>query len=165
MSQQTFIGEDAARRFRNALGMFATGITVITTRTPEGVPLGLTVNSFNSVSLEPPLIVWSLGNDVSVREQFEGCEYYAINVLAADQEALSNRFASRIEDRFAGLTLEEGEGGVPLLTACCARFVCRNTTRHPGGDHIVFIGEVVSFDREERPPLIYHAGAYRRLAD
>lgn len=165
MSQQTFSSDDAARRFRNALGMFATGITVVTTRTPDGVPLGLTVNSFNSVSLEPPLIVWSLGNDVSVREQFEGCEYYAINVLAADQEALSNRFASRVDDRFAGLALEEGEGGVPLLSGCCARFVCRNTTRHPGGDHIVFIGEVVSFDREERPPLIYHAGAYRRLAD
>ncbi|ATE61600.1 flavin reductase family protein [Thauera sinica] len=164
MSQQTFSGEDAARRFRDALGMFATGITVVTTRTPDGVPLGLTANSFNSVSLDPPLVVWSLARDASLRLPFEGCEYYAINVLAADQEALSNRFASRVDDRFAGLEVERGEGGVPLLTGCCARFVCRNTVRHPGGDHIVFIGEVVSFDREERPPLIYHGGVYRRLA-
>ncbi len=164
MSQQNFSGEDFARRFRNALGMFATGITVVTMRTPEGEPIGLTVNSFNSVSLDPPLVVWSLARDLPSRALFEACEYYAINVLADDQMALSARFASRAGDKFAGLDFEDGIAGVPLLRGCCARFECRNTVRHDGGDHVVFISEVASFDREELAPLVYHAGAYRRLA-
>ena len=164
MTQNTVSGEDFSRRFRNALGMFATGITVVTTRTPAGEPIGLTVNSFNSVSLEPPLIVWSLANDLPSRPLFEGCEYYAINVLAEDQMDLSQRFASRNGEKFAGLEIDAGQGGVPLLKGCCARFVCRNTVRHDGGDHIVFISEVVDFDREERLPLLYFGGAYRRVA-
>lgn len=163
MTQQTPQDEDFPRRFRNALGMFATGITVVTTRTPDGVPIGLTVNSFNSVSLDPPLIVWSLANDLPSRALFEGCEYYAINVLAEDQAALSQRFASRLGDRFDGLDYDSGVGGVPLLRGCCARFQCRNTVRHDGGDHVVFISEVVDFDRDARPPLIYFGGAYRQL--
>ncbi len=164
MTQQTFAGEDFSRRFRNALGMFATGITVVTTRSPAGEAIGLTVNSFNSVSLDPPLIVWSLSNDLPSRGVFEGCEYYAINVLAEDQAELSQRFASRLDDKFAGLDFETGVGGIPLLKGCCARFECRNTVRHEGGDHLVFISEVLSFDREDRQPLLYFAGGYRRLA-
>lgn len=164
MTQQRFPAEDFSRRFRNSLGMFATGITVVTTRTPAGVPIGLTVNSFNSVSLDPPLIVWSLSNDLPSRSVFEGCEYYAINVLAEDQAELSQRFASRLDDKFAGLDFETGVGGIPLLKGCCARFECRNTVRHEGGDHLVFISEVLSFDREDRQPLLYFAGGYRRLA-
>lgn len=163
MTQQRSSAEDFSRRFRNSLGMFATGITVVTTRTPAGVPIGLTVNSFNSVSLEPPLIVWSLSNDLPSRPLFEGCEYYAINVLAEDQAELSQRFASRAEDKFIGLEFDTGAGGVPLLRGCCARFQCRNTVRHEGGDHVVFISEVVDFDRAERAPLIYFGGAYRQL--
>lgn len=164
MTQQHPATEDFSRRFRSALGMFATGITVVTARSPEGEPIGLTVNSFNSVSLEPPLIVWSLSNDLPSRPLFEACEYYAINVLAEDQVELSQRFASRLDDKFAGLAFDEGVGGVPLLRGCCARFECRNTVRHPGGDHVVFISEVVGFERNERAPLIYFGGAYRRLA-
>jgi flavin reductase (DIM6/NTAB) family NADH-FMN oxidoreductase RutF len=163
MSQQTPSSEDFTRRFRDTLGMFATGITVVTTRTPSGEPIGLTVNSFNSVSLEPPLIVWSLTINLPITPLFENAEYYAINVLADDQEALSQRFASRAGERFAGLEFDEGVGGVPLLRGCCARFECRNTVRHPGGDHVVFISEVLAFDRSERAPLIYFGGAYRRL--
>jgi flavin reductase (DIM6/NTAB) family NADH-FMN oxidoreductase RutF len=157
-------GEDFSRRFRNALGMFATGITVVTTRTSAGEPIGLTVNSFNSVSLEPPLIVWSLANSLPSRELFEGCEYYAINVLAEGQAELSQRFAGRMGEKFAGLEIDEGPGGVPLLKGCCARFICRNTVRHAGGDHVVFISEVIGFDRDERAPLVYFGGGYRRLA-
>ena len=152
------------REFRNALGRYATGIAVVTLRTQAGELLGLTVNSFNSVSLAPPLVVWSLAGTSSAREAFEASEYYAINVLAADQEALSQRFASRREDRFAGLTLETGLGGAPLLSGCCARFQCRNAIRHAGGDHVVFIGEVERFDYAQGDPLIYFGGAYRRLA-
>ena len=101
MTQNVIPGEDFSRRFRNALGMFATGITVVSTRTPAGAPIGLTVNSFNSVSLDPPLIVWSLAKELPSRDLFEGCEYYAINVLAEDQTELSQRFASRAGARFA----------------------------------------------------------------
>lgn len=163
MSQQTPAAEDFPRNFRNALGMFATGITVVTMRTPEGDPVGVTVNSFNSVSLDPPLIVWSLSNDLASRALFEACEYYAINVLAADQEAVSQRFASRQGDRFAGLGFDHGLGGAPLLDGCVARFECRNKVRHPGGDHVLFIGEVERFDRNPGDPLIYFGGAYRHL--
>lgn len=164
MTQQSFTGDDSSRRFRTALGMFATGITVVTTRTPAGELVGLTVNSFNSVSLDPPLIVWSLSNHLPLRPVFEACEYYAINVLAEDQADLSRRFASRDPDRFAGLDHDRSAHGLPLLRGCCARFECRNSIRHDGGDHRVFIGEVLHFDREERRPLIYFGGAYRQLA-
>lgn len=152
------------RELRNALGCFATGITVITTRDAEGQPVGLTVNSFNSVSLDPPLVVWSLGLQTKVRPVFEACAHYAINVLAEDQIHLSHRFASRDPDKFAGLHITDGIDGVPLLDGCCARFECRNTVRHPGGDHLVFLSEVMRFGASERPPLVFHAGHYRRLA-
>lgn len=153
-----------ARAFRNALGSFATGIAVVTTRGGDGVPQGLTINSFNSVSLDPPLIVWSLASHLPVRAAFESCEHYAVNILAEDQQWLSQRFAGREADKFAGVAVEPGLGGVPLLLGCCARFECRNTARHPGGDHLVFISEVLRFDRDERDPLLFHSGAYRRLA-
>jgi len=152
------------RELRNALGCFATGITVVTARDSDGQPVGLTVNSFNSVSLEPPLIVWSLGLQTKVRPVFEACSHYAINVLAEDQVHISHRFASRDPDKFAGLHLTDGIEGVPLLDGCCARFECRNTTRVPGGDHLIFISEVVRFGSSDRPPLLFHAGAYRKLA-
>lgn len=150
--------------FRRTLGMFATGITVITARAADGSLIGLTVNSFNSVSLTPPLIVWSLGNNSAVREVLEGCEYYAVNVLADDQEALSNLFASKAADRFAGVEWEAGLGGAPILAGCAAVFECRNSLRHPGGDHVIFIGEVERCDRSEREPLVFFNGRYRKLA-
>lgn len=152
------------RAFRNALGHFATGIAVVTTLGREGQPLGLTVNSFNSVSLDPPLILWSLARHLPLRADFEACEHYAVNVLAEDQQWLSRRFAGREADKFAGVAVDPGLGGVPLLAGCCARFECRNTVRHPGGDHLVFISEVLRFDRAERAPLLFHGGAYRGLA-
>lgn len=152
------------RAFRDALGMFATGIAVVTTRSAEGKAVGLTVNSFNSVSLDPPLIVWSLARQTGSLPVFEACEYYAVNVLAEDQQHLSQLFASRSDDKFAGLAWEDGLYGVPLLPGCCARFECRNTMRHDGGDHMVFISEVVRFSSEARDPLVFHGGRYRRLA-
>ena len=165
MSQTPVSHESFTREFRDALGMFATGITVVATRAPDGQPIGLTVNSFNSVSLDPPLIVWSLSANLSCVPVFESCEYYSVNVLAADQDNLSNRFASRADDKFAGLEIDTGMYGVPLLRGCCARFECRNTVRHDGGDHILFISEVVRFDRDEtHSPLIYWGGGYQRLA-
>jgi flavin reductase (DIM6/NTAB) family NADH-FMN oxidoreductase RutF len=164
MSQAPITHEAFTRAFRDTLGMFATGIAVVATRAANGDPIGLTVNSFNSVSLDPPLIVWSMARHLPSLPVFEACEYYSVNVLAADQEHLSQLFASRADDKFAGIDIDEGLYGVPLLRDCCARFECRNITRHPGGDHLVFLSEVVRFDREERPPLIFHGGAYRGLA-
>lgn len=150
--------------FRRTLGMFATGITIITARANDGSLIGLTVNSFNSVSLDPPLIVWSLANNSTVREVLEDCEYYAVNILANDQEALSNLFAGKTADRFAGVDWEPGLGGAPLLAGCCAVFEVRNTLRYPGGDHVIFIGEVERCDRSERAPLIFFNGRYAQLA-
>ncbi|PLK50858.1 flavin reductase family protein [Uliginosibacterium sp. TH139] len=150
--------------FRRTLGMFATGITVITAQAKDGSLVGLTANSFNSVSLTPPMIVWSLGNNSGVREVLEHCEYYAVNVLADDQEALSNLFASKAADRFAGVDWEPGLGGAPVLAGCAAVFEVRNSLRYPGGDHVIFIGEVARCDRSEREPLLFFNGRYRKLA-
>lgn len=150
--------------FRRTLGMFATGVTVVTARAADGSLIGLTVSSFNSVSLEPPLVVWSLNGTSSLRPLLEECEYYAINVLAADQENISNLFASKSPDRFAHVDWEPGLGGAPVLAGCCAVFEVRNSQRLPGGDHVVFIGEVARCDRAEREPLLFFNGKYGRLA-
>jgi 3-hydroxy-9,10-secoandrosta-1,3,5(10)-triene-9,17-dione monooxygenase reductase component len=149
-----------AAEFRRALGAFATGVTIITTRTAEGQPMGLTVNSFNSVSLNPPLVLWSLANTSMSLPAFRAAPHWAVHVLATDQEELSARFARRGEDKFSGLDTESGVGGVPLLRGCTARFQCRTAFQYDGGDHIIFLGEVLSFDRSEAPPLVFHGGRY-----
>lgn len=160
------VAEFDSRAFRAALGCFATGITVVTTRTPEGTPIGLTVNSFNSVSLEPPLVLWSLGLNSSYLEAFRQCSHYAVNVLAADQEAYSQRFAMMQGDRFADIAWTEGAGGAPLLTGCCATFEVANSNEYPGGDHALFVGRVENFSQDtDKEPLLYFGGAYRWLAD
>ena len=157
--------DPAVRAFRDTLGMFPTGVTVITARASSGEPVGLTVSSFNSVSLAPPLVVWSLSGHLPSVPVFESAAVYAINILAEDQQDLSRRFASRGEDKFAGLAFTEGLDGVPLLAGCCAWFECRQYARHPGGDHIVFIGEVARFERDAtKKPLLFQGGAYQRLA-
>lgn len=157
------------REFRNALGSFATGITVITARDAQGGLAGLTVNSFASVSLDPPLVLWSLSLYSPSLAIFQNCSHYAINVLAADQTHLSQRFSRPSEDaaggKFAGLEFEVGLGGAPLLRDCCARFECRNETRHPGGDHLIFVGLVEQYRRAERAPLLFHGGRYRTFAE
>ena len=156
------------REFRNALGCFATGIAVITARDAHGGLAGLTVNSFASVSLDPPLVLWSLSLYSPSLARFQNCSHYAINVLAADQMDLSQRFSRPSDDlpggKFAGLAFDCGRGGAPLLNDCCAWFECRNETRHPGGDHLIFVGLVEDFRRSERPPLLFHGGRYRTLA-
>src|SRR5690242_11924640 len=109
------------KEFRKALGSFATGVTIITTRAADGTRIGLTCSSFNSVSLNPPLVLWSLENNSLSLQAFKDAGHWAVHVLAADQEELSGRFARRGANKFAGLTLEEGVGGTPLLTGCTAR--------------------------------------------
>ncbi len=150
--------------FRRALGSFTTGVTVVTTHDQAaGVDVGLTANSFNSVSLDPPMVLWSLARSARSLDAFVNAEYFAVHILAADQEDLSGRFARRGEDKFAGLTLERGPGNVPLLDRYAARFVCRTAFQYEGGDHEIFVGEVVAFEHTEAAPLIFHGGQYGML--
>ena len=151
---------DDARRFRSALGAFATGVTIVTTRDADGKDVGLTANSFNSVSLEPPMVLWSLAKSARSLPAFLAATHFAVHVLAADQEELSLRFAARGAEKFAGLDLERSAAGVPLLRGCSARFQCRTAFRHEGGDHVIFVGAVELFDHSERPPLVFHGGRY-----
>lgn len=154
------------RELRDALGCFATGIAVVTACAPGGEFVGLTVNSFSSVSLEPPLVLWSLDRASPSLGAFSAASHYAVNVLAADQMALSQQFATRAADKFAGVDIAAvGAGGAPLLRGCCAWFECVNELRHDGGDHLIFLGRVARFAHEPgRPPLLYHGGRYRTLA-
>lgn len=146
--------------FRRALGKFATGVTIITTCGEDGTPCGVTASSFNSVSLDPPLVLWSLSNSSRSMAAFQNAAHFAVHVLGADQEELSNRFAARGADKFAGLACESATGGVPLLPGCAARFLCRTSYRYEGGDHTIFVGEVVEFTGAEKSPLIFHGGKY-----
>jgi 3-hydroxy-9,10-secoandrosta-1,3,5(10)-triene-9,17-dione monooxygenase reductase component len=151
---------DHARQFRNALGAFATGVTIVTTRDEAGRDVGLTANSFNSVSLDPPMVLWSLAKSSRSLPTFLAATHFAVHVLAADQQDLSLRFATRGAEKFAGLELERGAAQVPLLRGCSARFECRTAFRHEGGDHVIFVAAVESFEQSDRPPLIFHGGRY-----
>lgn len=142
-----------ARALRDALGQFATGVTVVTTFDANDGPVGMTVSSFNSVSLDPPLVLWSLSRDALSFEAFMSAEGFAVHVLAADQESLSDRFAAKGEDKFAGLDLKSGLVHAPLLKECSARFQCEKRHRYEGGDHVILIGEVVAFEQFDRAPL------------
>jgi flavin reductase (DIM6/NTAB) family NADH-FMN oxidoreductase RutF len=156
--------EFSSLQLRQALAHFATGVTVVTACGPDGQRAGLTVNSFNSVSLEPPLVLWSLGLASPSRAAFESCSHYAVNILAADQVEFSQRFSQPQEDRFAGIDLKVGAGGTPLLPGCSAWFECRNELRYPGGDHVILVGYVEGFRRDTKAPLVFHGGRYRELA-
>jgi flavin reductase (DIM6/NTAB) family NADH-FMN oxidoreductase RutF len=146
---------------RAALGRFATGVTIVTARAPDGAPVGLTVSSFNAVSLSPPLVLWSLALGAASMPTFAAGAGYAIHVLSAEQRALAERFASKDVDRWQGLTWHEGLGGVPLLEGAVAVFECRQRSRHQEGDHVIFVGEVLHCThRANVPPLLYHGGRF-----
>ena len=145
---------------RRTLGRFATGVTVMTTRAPDGQPVGLTVNSFASLSLDPPLVLWSIGLAQPSRTAFEVCRHFAVNVLAVDQVALSQRFSRPADDKFAGLDWRDGLGGAPVLPDCLATFECAATVRYDGGDHRLIIGRVERFRHRDGQPLLYFAGSY-----
>ena len=147
--------------FRAALGMFATGVTIVTARGPDGEPVGLTANSFNSVSLNPPLVLWSLSRRAGTLAAFRAGSHYAINILAADQRALAERFASKSADRFAGVKCHEGTAGAPVIEGAVAVFECFNRSRYEEGDHVIFVGEVERCEhRAGAQPLLFHGGRY-----
>jgi flavin reductase (DIM6/NTAB) family NADH-FMN oxidoreductase RutF len=148
------------REFRDSLAQFATGVTVICAPGPHGQFVGFTANSFNSVSLDPPLIVWSLNRRATNLAAFESAERYAINVLAHDQADLARRFSRPHADRFAGVPYRLGAAGVPLIDGCIAWFECRHHVRHPTGDHVLFIGEVETCARRRGTGLVFHHGRY-----
>lgn len=153
-----------AHGYRRTLGQFATGVAIVTTCTPDGQRVGLTVNSFTSVSLDPPLILWCLGRAAASVEPFRAARRFAINVLGLDQVALAQRFATRHADRFAGIGCRFGAGGMPLLDGAIAHLVCRSVAQQPAGDHLVFIGKVEHYERFAGEPLVFQAGDYGRLA-
>lgn len=149
------------RDLRRALGQFATGVTVVTTRASDGRKVGLTVNSFASVSLNPPLVLWSLSRQAPSCGDFCTASHFAINVLECRQHHLSRQFSSPVPDKFAGVDFVEGTAGVPLLNHTLARFVCRKVRQYDGGDHVIFIGEVEHYEYEDGEPLVFSTGQYR----
>ena len=151
----------SALEFRAALGMFATGVTIVSARTAAGELVGLTANSFNSLSLEPPLVMWNLNQRSSSLEVFRAGSHYAINVLAADQKDLALRFAAPVGDRWAGTAWRPGVAGAPLIEGAVAHFECFNKSRYDEGDHVIFVGQVEHVDhRPDALPLLFHGGRF-----
>ena len=148
------------RHLRNALGRFVTGVAIITTRTAAGKLEGLTANSFSAVSLDPPLVLWSLRAASSSLASFEHSEHFAVNVLDARQFALSEHFARRSPDKFRSVVHVAGLGGCPLLSGALATFECSKETTVVGGDHVVFFGRIARATYREGEPLIFSAGKY-----
>ena len=151
------------RELRDALGAFATGITIVTACAPDGRVAGVTANSFCSVSLDPPLILWCLARAAPSRSVFANASHFAVHILAEDQVHLSDRFSRPSRNKFAGLDVSEGLGGAPLLAGVVALFECRCEQRHDAGDHVIIIGQVERYLHTKRPPLVFHASGYRGL--
>ena len=158
MTQQAT--EFDSKSFRRALGNFATGVTIMTAQNAKGEKVGVTANSFNSVSLDPPQILWSIDKRSSSYDVFAEASHFAVNILAADQIDLSNKFARSKDDKYANVDFELGAGQAPVLKECSAVFECERYNIVEGGDHWIIIGRVVNFQDNGRSPLLYHQGAY-----
>jgi flavin reductase (DIM6/NTAB) family NADH-FMN oxidoreductase RutF len=153
----------SADEFRRACGRFATGVTVATVLDADGTPHGLTVSSFTSVSLDPPLVLICLGHAVTMIDAFRGASHFGLNVLSAEQRDLSDRFARKGFDRFDGLPWERGRTGVPLLPGALAQIECATHDRVTTGDHDIFIGRMVGTRIGDGDPLLYYASGYRLI--
>jgi 4-hydroxyphenylacetate 3-hydroxylase, reductase component len=152
-----------SRSFRSALGTFATGVTVITTITPTGEMIGNTASSFNSVSLDPPLVLWSLARNALSFDIYLNAKYFAVNVLREGQDDLSARFSKSAGDKWYGIDYEFWDTGCPILPSALAIFECRSTFTYDGGDHAIFVGEVMKFDHDPKgKPLVFWRGGYHR---
>ena len=159
--QKAGVPNFSQKEFRASLAMFATGVTIVTARTPAGELVGLTANSFNSVSLNPPLVLWSLSQAASSMAALTKGSHYAINILAADQKELAERFSSKSADRWQGVAFTDGLAGAPLLTGAVASFECFNRSRYEEGDHVIFVGEVERCShRACAAPLLFHGGRF-----
>lgn len=155
-----------SRALRETLGLFVTGVTIITTKGTDGLPVGITANSFNSVSLDPPLVLWSVGKASRSLPHFEASAHYAVHILRDDQAELSKRFARSAQNKFDHLKTEDGLGGAPLLPDCAARLECSLYGQHPAGDHTIFVAKIDRMESDASArPLVYHGGRYAELAD
>jgi len=151
------------RDFRNALGTYATGVTIITSADAEGKPYGLTCNSFASVSLNPPLVLWSLVVYSSSLTAFQNATHFTVNVLGISQQDLANKFAKSSDDKFNGVDWTPGLGGAPVLANSVANFQCRSVNRYYGGDHVIFLGAVEAYSYNRKEPLLFARGAFGRF--
>ena len=149
--------------FRRALGHFASGVTIVTNRSEDGQPRGITVSAFSSLSLEPPLVLICIDKRASLHDYLKEEGHFAVNILADDQELISRRFASKVADRFEGLGYREGATGAPLIIGALASIECRIVHTYPGGDHTIIVGEVLATDVGDGHPLAYFRGGYVRL--
>jgi len=151
------------RDFRNALGTFATGVTIVTAMSPDGRPYGVTCNSFASVSLNPPLVLWSLGMFSQGLPIFQNASHFAVNVLGASQQVLAMQFAKSSGEKFAGVTWSPGLGKAPVLSDAVANFQCRSVNRYYGGDHVIFLGAVEAYAYNHRESLLFARGGFGRF--
>jgi flavin reductase (DIM6/NTAB) family NADH-FMN oxidoreductase RutF len=151
------------QQLRHALGRFATGVTIVTCRDAHGAPSGLTANSFAGVSLEPPLVLWSLRRASPSTPTFTAATAFNVNVLTEAQIELSRHFASRVSHKFSLGTWSEGRNGAPVLADCAAVFECTSVARHDIGDHLLFVGQVTSVSESHLPPLLFHSARYHKI--
>ena len=151
-------------QLRQVFGQFATGVTIVTTADRNGEAVGMTVSSFNTVSLEPPLILWCIDRKTGCFDAFNACSEFAIHVLTQNQQDLSSLFARRGVDKFSSLDYHCNEAGVPLLNEYCARIECSVAERFEGGDHLIIVGRVQQVHTQDQEPLIFHRGRYARIA-
>lgn len=151
------------REYRNALGQFPTGVTVITANDTKGEPVGMTANSFSSVSLDPMLVLWSIAKTAGAFEAFIQAKHFAIHVLNDSQQQASESFASTESNRFATLDFTTNDNGVPLLSQFSARFECTLEQQYAGGDHVIIVGRVHNFEYTDQKPLAFQGGEYGRF--
>lgn len=157
---------DAARQLRNSLGRFATGVTIVTAPVADGPPIGMTVSSFNSVSLDPPLVLFSVARNARSLGQLESADGYAVNVLSSLHVDLSNRFARAGEDKWDAVEFSRGHCGTPVFDDALATFECEPYATYDGGDHVIFVGRVVNHHAaEELEPLVFYRGRYHSVVE
>lgn len=153
------------RDFRNALGKFPTGVTIITTKNESGELIGMTASSFNTVSLNPPLILWSIDKGARSLPSFGEGHHFAVHVLSEHQQDLSNTFATKSDDKFAGIDVTFGIAEVPLLPEFSARFQCVCQHEYDGGDHVILVGRVLDYETADcNSPLVFHSGSYAKIS-
>ena len=153
------------RELRNAMGLFATGVTVITTKDATGKPFGLTANAFSSLSLDPPLLLVCVDKKVDCYACFDESKVFVVNFLASKQEELSTRFATKGIEKFEGVSYTLGSLGVPLLDGALAHFECKVAAGYEGGDHTIYTGEIQTMATADVRPLLFYQGKYRTLAE
>lgn len=153
----------SAEHFRDALGHYTTGVTIVTAVGVDGEPVGMTANSFASVSLEPPLVLWSVDRSAPECEDFLAAGHYAVHILRQDQQRLSHQFSDDAIDKFSGVNVSQGIGNMPLLNDFCARLQCEVTSRYAAGDHWILVGRVLDLSIDSAEPLVFYRGKYGKL--